>query len=111
MNPYSVDPEPASISQGTRDQTATVEPDLPDTDSLTRLVVIGATPPPIHGVVIMTGQLLGALRKLDACAGHLDIRDPRPISTLGRLDFRNVMLGLRHARQLDRMLVSNPNAT
>lgn len=107
MKPFSAHLESAP---STRDQTVTEELDLPNSKSLTRLVVIGASPPPIHGVVIMTGQLLSALRKLDACAGHLDIRDPRPISTLGRFDFRNVTLGLRHAWQLDRMLVGNPNA-
>jgi len=52
----------------------------------------------------MTGHLLGALSGLELCAGHLDIRDPRPISTLGRLDLRNIALGLRHAWELDRML-------
>jgi len=62
----------------------------------------------VHGVVIMTGQLVSALRNLGICAGHLDIRDPRPIDTVGRLDLRNVTLGLRHAWELNRLLARTP---
>ncbi len=79
--------------------------------SLTSLVVVGASPPPVHGVVIMTGQLLAALRELRACAGHLDTRDPRPLERVGRLDVRNVTLGLRHAWHLNRMLARSHTAT
>jgi glycosyltransferase involved in cell wall biosynthesis len=107
MNPFA---EPTPAPSVSRDETAEIDEELTTTQSLTSLVVIGASPPPVHGVVIMTGQLLGALRKLDACAGHLDIRDPRPIATLGRLDLRNVTLGLRHAWQLDRMLARSRDA-
>jgi glycosyltransferase involved in cell wall biosynthesis len=58
----------------------------------------------------MTGQLLAALRELDICAGHVDTRDPRPVTTIGRLDIRNVTLGLRHAWQLYRILGGSRDA-
>lgn len=102
--------KPSVELSGTQHETAAASPELPTNPPLTSLVVIGASPPPVHGVVIMTGQLLAALGKLNACAGHLDISDPRPIATLGRLDVRNVTLGLRHAWQLDRMLARSRNA-
>jgi glycosyltransferase involved in cell wall biosynthesis len=82
----------------------------PGAGSLVRLVVVGPSPPPVHGVAVMTGQLLAALRKLGVCAGHVDTRDPRPVTTIGHLDIRNVTLGLRHAWQLDRMLSRNRDA-
>src|ERR1700730_6763694 len=77
--------------------------------TLAKLVVIGPSPPPVHGVVVMTGQMLRALHELDACAGYLDTRDPRPVTTIGRLDMRNVMLGLRHVWQLNRLLARRRN--
>ncbi|MGN6869082.1 MAG: glycosyltransferase family 4 protein [Solirubrobacteraceae bacterium] len=52
----------------------------------------------------MTVHLLDALAQLDALAGHVDTRDPRPVATIGRLDAQNVWLGLRHTGQLWRLL-------
>ena len=75
-----------------------------------KLVVVGPSPPPVHGVVVMTEQMLNALRELDICAGHLDTRDPRPVTTIGRLDLRNVTLGLQHAWQLSRLLARRRDA-
>lgn len=69
-----------------------------------RLVVVGPTPPPFHGVAVMTVQLLRALEQLDALAGHVDTRDPRPVATIGRLDLQNIWLGMRHAWELWRVL-------
>lgn len=77
---------------------------------VTRLVVVGPTPPPFHGVAVMTVQLLRALEQLDALAGHLDTRDPRPLATIGRLDPQNVWLGTRHAWRLWRLLRHQPDA-
>jgi glycosyltransferase involved in cell wall biosynthesis len=54
--------------------------------------------------------MLRALHELDACAGHLDTRDPRPVTTIGRLDLRNVILGLKHAWQLNRLLAAHHDA-
>jgi glycosyltransferase involved in cell wall biosynthesis len=72
--------------------------------TLSKLVVVGPSPPPFHGVAVMTLELIAALDELDALAGHLDTRDPRPVATIGRLDPRNVLLGLKHSWQLHRLL-------
>jgi glycosyltransferase involved in cell wall biosynthesis len=74
------------------------------------LIVVGPSPPPFHGVSVMTLELISALRELRAFAGHLDTRDPRPVATIGRLDVKNLSLGLRHAWRLHRMLGRLPNA-
>jgi len=74
-------------------------------------VVVGPTPPPVHGVAVMTGEVLAALEELDQLAGHVDTRDSRPLDTIGKLDFTNVWLGLRHAGALWRMLANRPAAT
>jgi len=58
----------------------------------------------------MTEQMLGALGELGAFAGHVDTRDPRPLTTIGRLDLRNVMLGLLHAWRLNRLLARRADA-
>lgn len=75
-----------------------------------RLVVVGPTPPPFHGVAVMTAQLVRALEQLDALAGHVDTRDPRALATIGRLDLRNVWLGTLHAWQLWRLLQRESDA-
>lgn len=74
------------------------------THRLPRLVVVGPTPPPFHGVAVMTVHLVNALTQLDALAGHVDTRDPRPLATMGRLDAQNVRLGISHAWRLWRVL-------
>lgn len=73
-------------------------------------VVVGPTPPPIHGVAAMTVEVVAALQKLQRGVDHVDTRDPRPLSTIGRLDFRNVFLGFKHARQLSLALSRRPDA-
>jgi glycosyltransferase involved in cell wall biosynthesis len=75
-----------------------------------KLIVVGPSPPPFHGVSVMTLKLIATLRELGAFAGHLDTRDPRPVDTIGRLDVRNVQLGLRHAWQLNGLLRRRPDA-
>jgi glycosyltransferase involved in cell wall biosynthesis len=69
-----------------------------------RILVIGPTPPPYHGVAVMTGHIVQALERLGRCAGHLDTRDPQPLETIGRFNVSNVTLGLRHAWRLHRLL-------
>jgi glycosyltransferase involved in cell wall biosynthesis len=64
------------------------------------MVVVGPTPPPVHGVAVMTHRVLEALERIDRLAGHVDTSDRRPLSTIGRLDLVNVWLGLKHAAML-----------
>ncbi len=76
----------------------------PASQPMPRLVVVGPTPPPFHGVAVMTVHLLDALARLDALAGHVNTRDPRPVETIGRLDAQNVWLGITHTWRLWRAL-------
>jgi glycosyltransferase involved in cell wall biosynthesis len=82
--------------------------DVPETHP--KLIVVGPSPPPFHGVSVMTLKLIDALRELGAFAGHLDTRDTRPVDTIGRLDIRNVLLGFQHAWQLNGLLRRQPDA-
>lgn len=74
------------------------------------LVVIGPTPPPVHGVAVMTGEMVDALGNLGRFAGLVDTRDSRPLSTIGKLDATNVVLALRHTGSLWRTLARSPGA-
>jgi glycosyltransferase involved in cell wall biosynthesis len=58
----------------------------------------------------MTLSLITALRDIDAFAGHLDTRDPRPVATIGRLDLTNLRLGMKHLLALHRLLRGAPGA-
>jgi glycosyltransferase involved in cell wall biosynthesis len=73
-----------------------------------RLIVIGPTPPPTHGVAVVTMRVLASLRASRLLAAHLDTTDARSLENLGRLDMTNVRLGIRHAVALARLLASNP---
>ena len=77
----------------------------------TGVVVIGPTPPPYHGVAVMTCHVVQALAKQGLLVQHLDTRDPQPLDTLGVLNWSNLTLGARHAWQLHRILRSKRSAT
>lgn len=64
------------------------------------MIVIGPSPPPYHGVAVMTTHVVEAARRMNLLAGRLDTADRRGVETLGRLDVRNVTLALRHAARL-----------
>lgn len=75
-----------------------------------RIVVIGPTPPPIHGVAFTTPHVIEAVAAVDKLAAHLDTSDPRPVVTTGRFDLRNAWLGIRHGIQLAWLLARNRGA-
>jgi glycosyltransferase involved in cell wall biosynthesis len=75
------------------------------------VVVIGPTPPPHHGVSVMTQRLVDSLREMGRLAAHLDTRDPRPWTSIGRLDPTNLWLGLRHWVQLVALCLRHRRAT
>ena len=76
-----------------------------------RMIVVGPTPPPVHGVAFATAHVLAGLWRADALAAHLDTgEDPRPVATTGRFDLTNVRLGLRHVGALARLLARHPDA-
>lgn len=72
--------------------------------------MIGPTPPPVHGVAFMTAHVLDAIRAIGLLAAHLDTRDPRPVVTTGRLDARNLWLGIAHAGKLVAILLRQNGA-
>ena len=70
------------------------------TERLPRVLIIGALPPPQHGVTGMNEILLRELRQLRQFdIRHVDTSDRRPISTVERLDLRNVLAALQHGVQ------------
>lgn len=97
--------EPARASEAEPSTDVAMSP-LPEQ----RVIVIGPTPPPYHGVAVMTERLVGTLRRSGLLAAHLDTRDPRPLSTIGRFDWTNLSLGLRHAARLLALLARHRGA-
>ncbi len=71
-----------------------------------RLLVIGPTPPPHHGVAVYTDLLLRA-PELHAALDvvHLDTADRRTLENLGRFDLTNAVLALAHAGKLARLVL------
>ena len=66
-----------------------------------RLLVVGPTPPPVHGVTVYVRMLLEASAVRDRWdVVHLDTSDRRSLENLGRIDAINVFLALRHVAGL-----------
>jgi glycosyltransferase involved in cell wall biosynthesis len=66
-----------------------------------RVLFVGPTPPPHYGNAVWSGTILTSERVRAAVElRHFDTSDPRPIANMGRLDPRNVLLALRHIRQM-----------
>jgi glycosyltransferase involved in cell wall biosynthesis len=76
-----------------------------------RLIVIGPTPPPFHGVAVSTTLALKnrvLARSFDVV--HLDTTDRRSIENLGRWDRENIVLALKAIVRLQR-LIGPPDGT
>ncbi|MEA2143178.1 MAG: hypothetical protein QOI64_1608 [Solirubrobacteraceae bacterium] len=74
-----------------------------------RLVVIGAIPPPFHGVTISTSLVLANPQLAQSFdIRHVDTSDRRDIQNIGRVDLQNVWLGLRSLGALARRLRGRP---
>ena len=66
-------------------------------DRRPRFLLVGPTPPPIHGVSVYTQWLLESAELRASCRLlHLDTADRRSLENLGRLDLKNVGLALSH---------------
>ena len=62
------------------------------------VLIVGPVPPPFHGPAVNTKALLEhpiINRKFEVV--HLDTSDPRPLRNLGKIDFGNIWLALKHA--------------
>lgn len=70
-----------------------------------RLLVIGAIPPPHHGVTISTSLVLANAELARSFElEHVDTSDRRNLENIGRFDLQNVWLGLRSLVVLARRL-------
>jgi glycosyltransferase involved in cell wall biosynthesis/2-polyprenyl-3-methyl-5-hydroxy-6-metoxy-1,4-benzoquinol methylase len=71
-----------------------------------RVLVIGPTPPPVHGVSVATQTLLRAADDPRLEMLHLDIADRRGIEYVDRPDFHDVYLFCRQWLELAGLLIS-----
>lgn len=64
-----------------------------------KILIIGPTPPPYHGVAVSTQLILNspAMQKFQVI--HLNTADRRSIENIGLFDLGNIFLGLVHAVQ------------
>jgi glycosyltransferase involved in cell wall biosynthesis len=69
-----------------------------------RVLMVGATPPPYHGSIMMFKALMESPLREQYQLLHLDISDHRDLENIGRLDPENVRLGVRHALACWRMI-------
>jgi glycosyltransferase involved in cell wall biosynthesis len=77
--------------------------------SKTKILIIGATPPPYNGMSVATELVLRAVGD-EFCVIHLDLADRRPLSNIGRIDLRNVVLAAYHGlKYLWLLLRKNPD--
>lgn len=90
--------------------TPTDEPAVP-ARSRRRLILIGPTPPPIHGSAFATLHLIEAVDAAGALAGHLETgEDDRPVFNTGVFDLTNVGLGIKHVLALAVLLARHRDA-
>lgn len=76
-----------------------------------KLILIGPTPPPIHGSAFATMHLIGAVDRAGALAAHLETgEDDRPVFNTGVLDPTNAYLGVKHVLKLIVLLARHRDA-
>jgi len=80
------------------------QPDGPQSIRRCRLLIVGAVPPPYHGVTVMTAALLDGGLGHDFDVLHADISDHRTVSNIGSFDPTNVALAVRHAARFAAVL-------
>lgn len=62
-----------------------------------KILIIGPTPPPYHGVAVSTKLILQAPALQRFHLLHLDTADRRSIENIGKFDMGNILIGLWHA--------------
>lgn len=75
------------------------------------MILIGPTPPPIHGSAFATLHLIEAVDAAGALAGHLETgEDERTVFNTGKFDPINVYLGIKHVLALLLLLIRHRDA-
>jgi glycosyltransferase involved in cell wall biosynthesis len=74
-----------------------------------RVIVVGQLPPPTNGMTRMTETVLKSSLARTFDLVHVDTSDHRDAAAIGRIDVRNVWLGLRHALAFCRALGRRPD--
>jgi len=72
-----------------------------------KILLIGALPPPIHGVTIYNKILLNSKISNFFSINHLDISDHRNLDNLGKIDIINVFLSFRNFFSLLKSLLKH----
>lgn len=70
-----------------------------------RILIVGPTPPPYHGVSVATHNLLESRLSEHFELILLDIADRRGLTNIGQFDWHNLMLALRQGLSFLRLLV------
>ncbi len=74
------------------------------------VLIVGPTPPPAHGISVLTELLLQSILKESFDVIHLDTADRRTLDNVGRFEFRNVALALYHGARFQWLLLSRQPA-
>jgi len=72
---------------------------------MAKILLIGALPPPFHGVTIYNEILLNSKIKKCFHINHLDISDHRNLDNLGKVDIINIYLSLKNFLSLFKLLL------
>jgi glycosyltransferase involved in cell wall biosynthesis len=72
---------------------------------MTRILLVGALPPPFHGVTIYNKILLNSRISDFFDVKHLDISDHRNLDNLGKIDITNVFLSFKNFFALFKLLL------
>jgi len=72
---------------------------------MTRILLIGAIPPPFHGVTIYNKILLDSKISDFFSVNHLDISDHRNLDNLGKIDIINIFLSFKNFFSLFKSLL------
>lgn len=61
------------------------------------MLLVGAVPPPTHGVAVVVERILRSTRlTAQFDISHVDISDRRSLDNIGRMDWTNLRLAMRH---------------
>lgn len=72
---------------------------------LETVLIVGPTPPPAHGISVLTEVLLQSGLKQSFDVVHLDTADRRTLANVGRLELHNVGLALYHGARFQWLLL------